>query len=150
MQRLRICELTPLLGHSENRLRSIAVRFASYLPMIRIGSEQYFELEAVEIFRLILQQFEVGVSDEYVEVMLAKRYPVAIVTFISADYVATPDASLSLDGVGTTTQDGGDVAHSSISMSLASPGDRQPSGDRNAAQSPPRRSFDSLNGRRTS
>lgn len=77
MKRLRTNDVAGLLGESEYAVRALASQYVLYIPATRIGDERFFSPEAVDVFRLIFEQMAVGVRDEYIELMLGKRYPVA-------------------------------------------------------------------------
>jgi len=77
MKRLRTGDVAAALGESEYAVRALANQFVFYIPATRIGEERYFSPEAVDVFRLIFEQLAVGVRDEYIELLLGRRYPVA-------------------------------------------------------------------------
>lgn len=77
MKRLRTSDVAGILGESEFAVRALASQYVFYIPATRIGDERFFSPEAVDVFRLIFEQMAVGVRDEYIELMLGKRYPVA-------------------------------------------------------------------------
>lgn len=77
MKRMRTSDVAAALGESEYAVRALANQFVFYIPSTRIGDERFFSPEAVDIFRLIFEQLAVGVRDEYIELLLGRRYPVA-------------------------------------------------------------------------
>jgi hypothetical protein len=97
MQRLGFKEVASALGQSEYTIRAIAGRFVLYIPAARIGEDLFFRPEAVDIFRLIVQQLEVGIRDEYIELMLSKRYPVAEVSIMAVSGTIATEAFQSID-----------------------------------------------------
>lgn len=82
MKQLQTHDVAGILGESEYTVRAIANQYVFYIPATRIGSERFFAPEAVEVLRLIFEQMAVGVRDEYIEVMLSKRFPVAEVAVV--------------------------------------------------------------------
>lgn len=80
MKRLTTFDISGLLGESEYTVRTVANQYVMYLPSTRIGSERFFSPDAVDVFRLIFEQLAVGVREEYIEMMLGKRFPMAEVT----------------------------------------------------------------------
>lgn len=77
MKRLRTSDVAGILGESEFAVRALASHYVFYIPATRIGDERFYSPEAVDVFRLIFEQMAVGVRDEYIELMLGKRFPVA-------------------------------------------------------------------------
>jgi hypothetical protein len=82
MQRLRTDDIAMALRESDYAVRTLANQYVFYIPSTRIGDERFYPPEAVEVFRLIFEQLAVGVREEYIELMLGKRYPVAEVTVV--------------------------------------------------------------------
>lgn len=83
MERLEIRHIASTLGQSEFTIRTLASRFVWFLSATRVGEDLFFRQEAMEIFRLIVDQLEAGIRAEHIELMLSKRYPVAEISVMS-------------------------------------------------------------------
>lgn len=83
MERLEIRHIASTLGQSEFTIRTLASRFVWFLSATRVGEDLFFRQEAMEIFRLIVDQLDAGIRAEHIELMLSKRYPVAEISVMS-------------------------------------------------------------------
>lgn len=80
MQPLRIDDIARAIGEPSYAVRGVADRFMLYIPCTRIADDRLYAPDALEFFRLIFDQLHVGVRDEYIDALLARRFPIAEVS----------------------------------------------------------------------
>jgi hypothetical protein len=73
---LGVSDVAALLDEPEHVVNLACARFATFIPMVRIGRDRWYPPEAVPVLRVIFDQIRVGVPDEHIETVLTKRFPV--------------------------------------------------------------------------
>lgn len=73
---LDVSDVAALLDEPEHVVGVACARFATFVPMVRIGRDRWYPPEAIPVLRVIFDQIRVGVPDEHIETVLTKRFPV--------------------------------------------------------------------------
>jgi hypothetical protein len=76
MELLSVSDVAALLDEPEHVVSIACSRFATFVPMVRIGRDRWYPPEAIPVLRVIFDQIRVGVPDEHIETVLTKRFPV--------------------------------------------------------------------------
>lgn len=105
VQRLEYRDIAAMLGQSEFTIRMLASRFVWFIPATRVGENHVFRPEAVDIFRVIIQHLDDGISDEHLEYLFSKRYPVAEISVTAVSGTISPDAFAAINAPVLQTAD---------------------------------------------
>lgn len=76
MELLGVADVAALIDEPEHVVTIACSRFATFIPMVRIGRDRWYPPEAIDVLRVIFDQIRVGVPDEHIETVLTKRFPV--------------------------------------------------------------------------
>jgi hypothetical protein len=88
---LSVSDVAALLDEPEHVVSIACSRFATFIPMVRIGRDRWYPPEAIPVLRVIFDQIRVGVPDEHIETVLTKRFPVTRIS--SQDLVGQTEAT---------------------------------------------------------
>ena len=91
MELLGVSDVAALLDEPEHVVTIACGRFATFIPMVRIGRDRWYPPEAVPVLRVIFDQIRVGVPDEHIETVLTKRFPVTRIA--SQDLVSAGESA---------------------------------------------------------